>query len=345
MEYLRDTWYVAGFADELETGKLLARTLLGEPLVFFRDPDGKVAALFDQCPHRFAPLSLGDLCDGGTAVQCVYHGLRFNSQGACTHNPHGEGVIPKASSIKSYAARERDGLIWLWAGDADKADESLIPDYSCVTSAPADATVRGYMPTACHSQLLVDNILDLTHVDFLHAGFLGSGAITRSKPEITDIPEYSLKISWRSSGDLAPKAFDMHLREQGRPTDQWTEVTWTAPSNMLLSAGATLQGEAREQGSDTLNLHLVTPENGERTHYWYWTTRNFAVDAEANEKIGEMVRFTFGQQDKPMLEAQQNRIGTKEFWSMKPVLLPGDAGAVRVRRKLDALIAAERERG
>lgn len=345
MKHLRDAWYVAGFADELQSGQLLARTLLETPVVFFRRPDGTVAALFDRCPHRFAPLSMGKLCDNGTAVECPYHGLRFSDSGACVHNPHSEGSIPKAAAIKSFAVRERDGLLWWWAGDADKADDALIPDYSEITCAPTDATVRGYMPTECHYELLVDNILDLTHADYVHAGFLGSGALTRAKPEVVDISERSTRITWLSYGDLAPRAFDMHLREQGRLTDQWTEVTWTAPSCMRLEVGATLQGESREQGVNSVNLHLATPQDDANTHYWYWTTRTFAIDAEANAQIANMIGHTFSQQDKPILEAQQGRIGTAEFWALTPVLLPSDVGAVRVRRKLSVLIAAEREAG
>lgn len=341
MTYLRRAWYVAGFADELAPGQLLARTLLDEPLVFFRRPDGTVCALHDRCPHRFAPLSAGTLCDGGAAVQCPYHGLRFDASGNCVHNPHGTGVIPKAAAVKPWAVAERAGLLWLWAGDAAAADESLIPDFSAVTRAPADATIRGHLPTACDYRLLADNIMDLTHADFLHAGSLGSGAITRAKAQVEDLGERSVRITWLSSGDRAPAAFDEHLREHGRPTDQWTEVTWTAPCAMLLRVGATLQGEPRERGVDTANLHLATPETGGRTHYWYWSTRNFAIDRQANAAIKPVIEFAFTQQDKPMLEAQQRRIGAAEFWSLKPVLLAGDAGAVRARRKLDALIAAE----
>jgi phenylpropionate dioxygenase-like ring-hydroxylating dioxygenase large terminal subunit len=344
MTYLRHAWYVAGFADELAPDRLLARTLLDEPIVFFRQSDGRVAALQDRCPHRFAPLSAGTLCDGGAALQCPYHGLRFDAAGACVHNPHGSGVIPKAARVKPWAAAERDGLIWWWAGDGADADESLIPDLSAVTGAPEHATIRGYLPTACDYRLVADNILDLTHADFLHAGSLGSGAITRAQAEVTDLGERSVRIAWLSSGDQAPPAFDQHLREQGRPSDQWTEVTWTAPCVMQLHVGATLQGEPRERGVDTCNLHLATPETAGRTHYWYWSTRNFAISAEANAAIRPLIEFAFSQQDKPMLEAQQRRIGDAEFWSLKPVLLAGDAGAVRARRKLDALIAAEATR-
>ncbi|MBT9487068.1 MAG: aromatic ring-hydroxylating dioxygenase subunit alpha [Rubrivivax sp.] len=341
MSHLRHAWYVAGFADELAPGQLLARTLLDEPLVFFRQPDGRVAALQDRCAHRFAPLSAGTLCEGGAAVQCPYHGLRFDATGACVHNPHGSGAIPRAARVRSWAVLERHRLLWLWAGDAVAADEALIPDLSAVTAAPQHATIRGHQPTACDHRLLADNILDLTHADYLHAGSLGSGAITRAQAEVTDLGPRSVRIRWLSSGDLAPPAFDQHLREQGRPTDQWTEVTWTAPGVMQLHVGATLQGEPRESGVDTCNLHLATPETTGRTHYWYWSTRNFAIGAEANAAIRPLIEFAFSQQDKPMLEAQQRRIGTADFWSLKPVMLAGDAGAVRARRKLDALIGAE----
>jgi phenylpropionate dioxygenase-like ring-hydroxylating dioxygenase large terminal subunit len=339
--YLRNAWYVAGFADEFKPDALVARTLLGEPLVLFRNADGGITALADRCPHRFAPLSAGKLCDGGRSIECAYHGLRFGADGSCVHNPHGDGHVPKASSVASWPARERDRLVWVWAGDANRVDESLIPDYSRVASAPDDATIRGYMPTACEYQLLVDNILDLTHADYLHAGTLGSGALSRCKPEVSDQGARNVRIAWMSSGDLTPPAFDMHLREQGQPTDQWTEVIWTAPGCMQLNVGSTLLGEPRERGVDTLNLHLATPETATTCHYWFWTTRNFAVSAQANEHIRPLVEFAFSKQDKPMLEAQQRRIGDAEFWSLKPVLLAGDAGSVRVRRKLQQLVAEE----
>lgn len=339
--YLRNAWYVAGFAEEFAPGVLVARTLLGEPLVLFRTSDGDIAALADRCPHRFAPLSAGTVCDGGRSVQCAYHGLRFGADGACVHNPHGDGRIPMAAAVPAYVVCECDRLVWLWAGDPARADESLIPDFSHVTSAPENATVRGHMPTACDYQLLVDNILDLTHADYLHAGTLGSGALSRCKPQVSELGERSVRIAWLSSGDLAPPAFDMHLREQGRPTDQWTEVTWFAPGAMQLNVGATLRGEPREQGIDTLNLHLATPETATTCHYWFWTTRNFAVSAQANAQVRPLIEHAFSQQDKPMLEAQQRRIGEAEFWSLKPVLLAGDPGAVRVRRKLQQLITQE----
>lgn len=340
MSWLRNTWYVAAMHDELPTGKLLARTYLGEPVVLFRDAQDTPVALYDRCPHRFAPLSEGTLCNSGASLQCRYHGLQFDAQGRCVHNP--QGAVPKAAVVKSYAVRERHGLIWIWPGDAEP-DDSLIPDYSAVTSASEHAAVRGYMPTACGYELVVDNILDLSHVDFLHPTTLGSGALSRVRPEVSEPTLDSVKISWISSGEAAPAMFDMFLREPGRPTDQWTDVTWTAPSTMLLSVGATLQGEPRQAGVDTLNLHLTTPETATTVHYWYWASRNFAVTAQDNAFIKPLIEKVFATEDKPMLEAQQRRIGTADFWSLNPVLLPADGGSARVRRKLRALIEAEQQ--
>lgn len=339
MNELKNCWYVAALHDELEPKQLLPRTFLGEPVVLFRHETGTPQALQDRCPHRFAPLSMGTLCERGEKVRCGYHGLEFDGSGKCTSNPQGQ--IPKAAVVKSYPVREVAGLIWIWMGAPEQADESLIPDYSQVTSSSKDASFKGYLPTACDTMLLVDNILDLSHVDFLHPTTLGSGALSRTKAVVSEPDTRSVRITWLSQGDKAPHVFDMHLREQEKPTDQWTEVTWTAPSTMLLTAGATLQGEPRASGVGTLNLHLATPERPGSTHYWYWSSRDFAVSQEANARIQPIVEHVFKQEDKPMLEAQQRNLGGSEIFSLKPVLLPADAGAVRVRRKLQALKDAE----
>jgi len=339
MDYLRSAWYVAAFADEIVPGRLLARTLLEQPIVLFRDGRGAVRALADTCPHRFAPLSMGRL--HGDAVQCPYHGMRFDGAGRCVHNPHGEGAIPAAARVRRHAVEERHGFVWFWAGDAEHADAALIPDYGFTLRTPADASIRGYLPTRCDYRMLVDNILDLTHADFLHAGSLGNGSLTRSRSHLEDLGDRSCRMAWHASGDVALPAFDRHLARPGAPSDQWTEVTWTAPASMLLRVGATLQGEPPEAGVDTFNLHIATPEGPGTTHYWYWSTRNFAVDPDVNAAIRGMIEHAFAHEDKPMLEAQHRNMRGREFWDLKPVLLPTDAGCVRVRRKLAALIRDE----
>ena len=135
--YLRNTWYVFAWADEIGEAPL-GRTIAGEPLVVFRGKEG-LAALEDVCPHRFVPLSRGAVADG--VLECAYHGLRFGKAGKCVLNPLGEP--PEAAAVRAYPVVELHAAIWVWMGDPDKADSALIPDFAFLTDS-ARATVTGY---------------------------------------------------------------------------------------------------------------------------------------------------------------------------------------------------------
>ena len=113
--FVRNLWYVAGWSSEL-TDRPLGRTIISEHIVMFREREGKAVAIGDVCPHRFAPLSMGKICDDGT-LECPYHGLRFDASGACVANPHEEGRIPRNAKVRSYPLCERYGILWIWMGD------------------------------------------------------------------------------------------------------------------------------------------------------------------------------------------------------------------------------------
>lgn len=172
--YLRNAWYMAGWSDEVGvTG--LARKIIGKPVFLFRKADGTVAALLDRCPHRFAPLSRGTR-EGDTVV-CGYHGLAFSAEGKCVRNPFGERV-PAGSDIPVFAVAERDGIVWLWGGAADAADVALIPDFGFIPDTPHSRTVRGYTLMQANYEYGTDNLLDLSHIEFVHKGtFAGQGVI------------------------------------------------------------------------------------------------------------------------------------------------------------------------
>ncbi|HEX4043799.1 MAG TPA: Rieske 2Fe-2S domain-containing protein, partial [Xanthobacteraceae bacterium] len=126
--FLRNAWYVAAWADELDGGRLLPRTIMNEPIVLFRKATGEVAAIEDRCAHRFAPLSMGKIV-GGDRIQCPYHGLEFDGTGACVRNPHGTKNIPSRAKVRSYPAVEKHQAVWLWMGAAP-AEPGKIPDFS-----------------------------------------------------------------------------------------------------------------------------------------------------------------------------------------------------------------------
>jgi phenylpropionate dioxygenase-like ring-hydroxylating dioxygenase large terminal subunit len=340
LSYLRNTWYVAAWNEDVPPGKLLARVILEQPIVFFRDESGIIKAVADRCPHRSAPLSQGKLDRG--IIQCAYHGLRFDGFGRCVHNPHGAGKIPSAATVKSYPAIERHGAVWIWMGDMASAEAALIPDYAFLEATPVTARCRGYLPTAANYQLVVDNIMDLSHIDYLHPGTLGGGAISRTKINVSELNDGRLHVKWMSPNEVPPPVFGAHLPDPTAKAHVWTEVFWSAPGNMLLHTGASPVGRPMEEGVDTHNLHLVTPRDEVHTHYFYAATRNFNVmDAGLNAFTASLLEKIFVTEDKWMLEAQQNRIGTADLLSLEPVLLPGDVGAMRARRMLQRKLHAE----
>lgn len=342
MAFLRNTWYIAAWQDEIAAGALFNRTILNEPIVFYRKQDGSVAAIADRCPHRFAPLHLGKL--EGDCVQCPYHGLRFNSSGQCAHNPHGDGAIPKAAQVKAYPVAERHLAVWIWMGDPASADPELIPDYAFLAAAKATARNTGYMHTKANYELLSDNIMDLSHVDFLHPNTLGGGALSRTRPQVSESGN-KVRILWEAKNEVAPPLFAPHLPDPQAPADVWADVIWSAPALMHLSTGVTPAGKSFDESVSTGNLHMMTPETDTTTHYFFANTRSFLGDDGAFNKVVDQITVgIFSGEDKPLVEGQQQVMGTTDLWSLKPILLVGDAGAVRARRMLERLIKDEQER-
>src|SRR5260370_33281013 len=145
MPYLRNVWYATAWADELgPVAPMLARTVAEQPLVLFRTNDGSVRALQDRCPHRFAPLSMGQRTERG--IRCGYHGLEFGSSGACIANPH--GPVVQSLKVRAYPATERYGMIWVRLGDPALSYPSAIPDRAFVSSGPATTFSKGSRATA-----------------------------------------------------------------------------------------------------------------------------------------------------------------------------------------------------
>ena len=331
--FLKNAWYQAAWAHELQEGTLLGRRLLDEPLVLFRDPAGVPQALMDMCPHRFAPLSKGQVTNG--RVVCGYHGLAFNGEGRCVHNPH--GPLPGKARIRSYPVLERHQGLWVWMGEADKADPALLPDLSFIDDAPAEGRIFGHLPMRANYLLLSDNILDLSHADYLHPMTLG-GAITGAKMTVEEKND-TVFVNWWSA-DVNPPAFLSDAVPPGARVDVWTEVLWSAPAVMLLRTGAVPTGVPRPREDTQTALHNMTPETATTSHYFWNMSRTVNLEPEFSAALKSSAEHVFETEDKPMLEAQQERIGDRDFWSMQPMLLTVDGPAVRARRRLEHLIAA-----
>jgi len=338
MQHLRNCWYQAGWSTEIANDGQLVRTILDIPIMMFRKIDGTLAALHDRCPHRFAPLSAGLL--NGDTVRCGYHGLAFAGDGTCAHNPH--GPITSAMRVRSFPVVERHRAIWLWFGEAELADPDRIPDLSFIDETPETARITFSMPTAANYQLLTDNVMDLSHLDYLHPTSLGGVAVEAKTKSYTDGD--MVVAEWLTLDCVPPPAF-RSLVPSGN-ADMWMEVRWNAPGVIVLGTSTTPAGVARTPMDETYTLHNMVPETATTSHYFICSTRRFLADDEnLSAFVKQSLTHAFTHEDKPMIERQQQRMGTDDLWSLHPILLGTDAAAVRARRKLDELIASEQSTG
>lgn len=338
MEYLRNAWYAAGSTTEIGR-KPLRRVLLGEPVVLFRKEDGAPVALADRCPHRFAPLSRGKLV--GDELQCGYHGLRFDTAGTCVHNPHG-GSIPRLARVRAYPLLERHGFVWIWMGEAAPEPE-LLPDLAPFGRLEGHATVDGYLRIAANYQLITDNLLDLSHVEFLHPAFAVEDVLETARTELVRDGRTIHSNRWKPACKVS-RFLRMFWQSTSERGDARANMRWDPPAIMYLDVGVTEVGAAIADGVTTPFLHLLTPETAASTHYFWAMIRDRQIDdTEVDERIKRIVTQAFAEEDEPMIEAQQREIGADvDLMDLGPVLLQPDAAAVNARRTLARLIVEER---
>lgn len=278
----RNQWYVASFSRDV-TRQPLERWILDEPVVFYRTEAGEAVALEGRCAHRQFPLGQGTLV--GDDIQCPYHGFTYARDGRCVRIPS-QPRAPEACRIKSYPTVEKWKWIWIWMGNPDLADPALIPDHGDIGLTDPDfvsAEVYHEEVEARH-QLLHDNLLDLSHVAFLHGKTLGGGN------ESTAIASYptSEGPNWLRSDRLVRKTqvppHFAHYLGRGGECDRYMPMFFYMPA---LHVG---MDDFREPAADEKSIgksfgkllvhHAITPARHNTTHYFFATARNFGRDAD-----------------------------------------------------------------
>ncbi len=344
--FVRNAWYVLGWAEELAEGKLVGRKILGEPVMAYRKADGSVVALEDRCAHRFAPLSMGKVVKGDR-IQCAYHGLEYDASGACVHNPHPPGNIPSRAKVRSYPVAEQHKAIWVWMGDR-APDMAKIPDFHVLDNAPAlHATKLDYLNLKANYELVVDNLLDLSHTCYLHDGILGNADTVES--DITIENEGDEVIAGRHATNASPPGM-WAMQWPGHPArvDKFSRIRWMAPSTLRLFVGICEMGAPYESGTGYHAIHLLTPETEHTTHYFFTAIRfgvkttDDKLNREIQTKIAALRRFAFEEQDAPVIEAQQRLVDLADR-SLDPINLSIDVGPVRYKRVLEKMLAGEVE--
>ncbi len=342
--FLKNCWYAAAFSDEVGR-EPIARTILDIPMVFYRKEDGTPVALLDRCSHRFAPLSIGTLV--GDEIQCGYHGLRFDCSGKCTANPHNDGKALKAADIDSFHVYERYGFVWLWPGDPELADPSLLPHFHFLEDDDTWKVLTGVLYVKGNYQLVTDNLLDLTHAPYLHPGFKITGvtpeqqlAATTTKTERDGNTVHYHRVR----NGLPPNQATIDLFGfPDVPCETRTHMHWYPPALINFDNGSKLEGQDDLEGFCFPQAHCITPETETTCHYFFAAARNLLRDEEEIDiALMDVLNIAFRTQDEPMIEAVQQRMGnTGDLDSLNPVLLKTDAAPVMARRIIRELLDAE----
>lgn len=330
--FLINTWHMAAWGFEVSEA-LFRRRILDVPILLYRKQDDSIAALTDRCPHRFAPLSMGER--DGDNVRCPYHGLTYDPDGSCVHNPFAD-KSPKGATVRSWPAAERDGIVWIWTGNTDEADESVIPDFSMLQR-PCGPPLSGVVPMAANYEYGTDNLMDLSHIEFVHRGsFAGNGVIFAGAHKVEQDGDTLHSNWWMPDVAAPPHTFGIY--EPDLQTDHWLDMRWDAPASMYLQVGATPAGQPRDEGVIVHQAHILTPETETSTHYFWATTRSVDfVDEEMDAQVRGLMEQAFIAEDKPIIEAAFNNTDGADFWERDPAFIGVDAGGTRARRVLQAM--------
>jgi vanillate O-demethylase monooxygenase subunit len=338
--FVRQSWYVAAWADEIAPGGKLGRTFLGEPVLLYRGESGSIAALEDRCCHRGLPLSHGRV--RGEQIQCGYHGLTFDARGACVNVP-GQERIPPAARVRRYEVVEQDHLIWIWMGDEDHADPSVIPRHPWHED-PGWEYVKDRYPIAANYQLITDNLMDLTHVGYVHARTIAGTPQAHSDAETTTRQtDQGVRVERWMLDSVPPPAYTAACKFNTERVDRWMEIDFFPPATVRVHTGAVDTGTGaregwREGGFAFMGFNAQTPESESSTHYfWSGAHKRQPGAASVAERLRASLEVTFAE-DKRVVEAQQVSLTRRPT---PLVLIASDAGMMRARRLVQARLDAE----
>jgi len=306
---LKNNWYVAAWSAELEPGATLARRICNQALVLFRTENGAAAALEDRCIHRGMPLSQGGECEG-EIIRCPYHGLEFNTHGICTKIP-GQDQIPGAAKVISFPVIERDAMVWVWVGAADKANPERVPSYPYHRD-PAWVWTRDTLMVEAGWVLLTDNLLDLSHLQYVHRKTIGGSPPEDATAQLSATRDGDRVLVARWLLDMAAPSFHKQMCGFAGNIDRWQEIEFR-PGFIQFYSGATdantgAREGRRDGGMHLRHLHCITPETDTRTRYLFSVARNFRVDDAALTRRTHQLAVATFLEDQALLEVQQKRL-------------------------------------
>lgn len=310
MTAVRNAWHVAAWTDQIEAAKPFAVSILGDPIVLWRGADGRVHALADRCVHRLAPLSRGR-CEGDR-LRCMYHGLLFAADGAVVEIP-GQNTIPPVARVHAYPVVERHDWIWVWMGDPARADAALVPP-AVGPSDPDWVLGHGWIDYAADAHLVCDNLLDFSHLTYVHADSFGAGPeFAQAQPRVAML-ERGVRVSrW------LPVPAGHARNPHDHPVEAYQSYDFLVPGVLLMWGGnypvgtAERLGDAAPEMDEALSglnftSQAVTATGSDTARYFFsWGPHCRHGDAAKRDMMMAMAHQAFAE-DKAMIEAQHRVI-------------------------------------
>jgi vanillate O-demethylase monooxygenase subunit len=332
---------VAGWSHELAPQKPIGLSILGQPIVIYRGATGRIVALEDRCVHRLAPLSLGR-CEGDR-LRCMYHGMLYAPDGVVVEIP-GQEQIPPQAKVRSYPVVERHSWLWVWMGVVDEADEALIPP-AVGLDHPDFNLGHGQLDYEAEARLINDNLLDFSHLTFVHAESFGTAP--QFAEEVGNIRPIERGIHYQR---WTENSLGSSSRKSDVPMDSYMAYDFLIPGVLLMTGGVFPLGTAKSldygdpdlskaASGVTFTSQAVTPLTEKTSRYFFsWGPRRDHGDAAHRDMLMAIAAKAFGE-DKVMIEAQQRVVDHTPGARVMPTA--HDRGVTLYNRLIDKLVKNE----
>jgi vanillate O-demethylase monooxygenase subunit len=336
VSFPRESWYVAATLDELGDG-LVARRVLGTPVVLYRLADGSVAALEDRCAHRPYPLSAGHR--DGDRVVCGYHGCTYDPDGTCVLVPS-QDTPPLGARVRAFPVHVSGPFVWVWMGTPGGA-RLRPPPATPELLGQGWSSIGERRDVAAGFMLLHEHYLDLTNVFEMHAEMVPPGLEALPPLEEVEISETS--VSYARDLPKAPLA-PWEAAASGLDTAEsfGREETGTFVTPGLHRQTYTIVGPDGPV-FELVRLHGFTPQaSGSTRVFLQLAWRGAAVSPDADRRLGD-VFHAMADRDTVVLETMQRCLDEDDA-GRRYVNVKADRAAVRARRIVQSMIDEERGR-
>lgn len=334
---IRNAWYAVALSAEVGRAPL-GRDVMETSLVLYRDQAGTAVALQNRCCHRSFPLAHGRL--EGDAIRCGYHGLLYGSDGRCLEIPMQDSV-PARLCLRRYPLIERPPFLWAWFGAPEAADPALLPHPPWLGDPAWDLYV-GYLAIAASYVHLHENLLDLSHLSFLHEKTFGTPEYARAPVEL-EVNGSDIQV-WRHVECHLPDIYAVPLAWQGERVRRSSGSRFVAPG-LHVNTGILANLERPAEPGVALPTikvaQVITPVDRGRVHYWFAGCRNFARNDPAIDAFMCKAQVAAFSEDQFAMEAIARLAAIDRAEPFVEQHIPTDAAGIAMRRHLRALAAAE----